>query len=207
MVKPSSPSLAPPRGTHPSAGSADAALSFLATASQHWALPDDPRVAEAIPFHPWLLDPHSLTARLQTLSRDNFAVSVVDESWQDVTQPELLERFGRKEEENGRAQFWSRKVVLTGCDEPWVVAHTLVPRVEGPSSECGLGALGEILSLGSRPLGEWLFAQADMTRSPIELCRVDKHTWGRRSVFFTAAGTVMVIELFLPALLISPCPS
>lgn len=154
------------------------------------AVPSDPILS-------WLLDSGSLTARLKSLSGDDFAVSVSSESWEVLTDDEFLARFGDLPVEQ---KFWSRKVILSGRGEDWVFAHTLVPE-----SALG-GELGEVLQLGRRPLGEWLFEQRDLQRSPIEICRLNEEVWARRSWFFVDDKPLLVAEFFLPALLALPAP-
>jgi chorismate--pyruvate lyase len=57
-------------------------------------------------------------------------------------------------------------------------------------------ALGE---LGTRPLGDALFAYAGLERGPIEIAATDEG-WARRSVFRIEGAPLLVAEWFLPAL-------
>jgi chorismate--pyruvate lyase len=56
--------------------------------------------------------------------------------------------------------------------------------------------LGE---LGTRPLGDALFAYAGLERGPIEIAVTDEG-WARRSVFRIEGAPLLVAEWFLPAL-------
>jgi len=140
----------------------------------------------------WLFDSGSLTARLKTLSEGKFAVEVVDESWLVFPELRFRSRFGPVAPEH---RFWSRRVVLLGNGVPWVFANTLIP-----THSLG-GDLEQIIRLGTRPLGEYLFSQPELSRSEIEIKEIAEQSWGRRSWFFLNAKPVLVAEYFLPALL------
>ena len=140
----------------------------------------------------WLFDSGSLTARLKTLSEGKFAVEVVDESWLVFPELRFRSRFGPVAPEH---RFWSRRVVLLGNGVPWVFANTLIP-----THSLG-GDLEQIIRLGTRPLGEYLFSQPELSRSEIEVKEIAEQSWGRRSWFFLNAKPVLVAEYFLPALL------
>ncbi len=159
-----------------------------------WFSPEDPRAEAARAFLPLLLDSGSLTTTLRSLSHGNFAVEVVEERWIGRQQPAFQERFLGSE---SQSLFWSRKVVLQGGERDWVFAHTLIPETTLT------GAFAEVLALGSKPLGEWLFSQPDLQRSAIELCRINAQTWGRRSWFTLQGQSLLVVEFFLPELLLS----
>ena len=158
---------------------------------------DWPVAGEAVTAMPanardWLFDSGSLTARLKTLSEGKFAVEVVDESWLVFPELRFRSRFGPVAPEH---RFWSRRVVLLGNGVPWVFANTLIP-----THSLG-GDLEQIIRLGTRPLGEYLFSQPELSRSEIEIKEIAEESWGRRSWFFLNAKPVLVAEYFLPSLL------
>ena len=158
---------------------------------------DWPVAGEAVTAMPanardWLFDSGSLTARLKTLSEGKFAVEVVDESWLVFPELRFRSRFGPVAPGH---RFWSRRVVLLGNGVPWVFANTLIP-----THSLG-GDLEQIIRLGTRPLGEYLFSQPELSRSEIEIKEIAEQSWGRRSWFFLNAKPVLVAEYFLPALL------
>ena len=158
---------------------------------------DWPVAGEAVTAMPanardWLFDSGSLTARLKTLSEGKFAVEVVDESWLVFPELRFRSRFGPVAPGH---RFWSRRVVLLGNGVPWVFANTLIP-----THSLG-GDLEQIIRLGTRPLGEYLFSQPELSRSEIEVKEIAEQSWGRRSWFFLNAKPVLVAEYFLPALL------
>lgn len=154
----------------------------------------------------WLLDHSSLTRRLQRNCHGDFRVEVLG---QRMTRPMLSEAraLGRPPHEIALV----RQVRLI-CDQtPWVFARTVVPL---PSLRSGLRRLAV---LGNKPLGEVLFADPGMYRSPIEVARIHPHHrlhrmitptgqpaaahWGRRSVFYLQGNPLLVSEFFLPALM------
>ena len=145
----------------------------------------------------WLLDSGSLTARLKVLSAGGCSVEVIDELWTSLPDREFRLRFGPIAPDH---PFWSRRVILSGNGEPWVLAHTLIP-------EHALGDdLGQLVRLGDKPLGEYLFNQAGLTRSDIEINKIDEQSWGRRSWFFLNSKPILVTEYFLPSLLLKGPP-
>ncbi len=137
----------------------------------------------------WINDQGSLTERLCKLSKDNFHVEVLNEGW--IAGHRLgTQTCGGKTNE----PYWSRKVVLWGNNQPWVVAHSLVPASSLRSP------LGIIKTLKNKPLGALLFTTPGMKRGEIEFTRT--HTgWGRRSQFYLFNRPLLVAEYFLPALL------
>lgn len=157
-----------------------------------WFSSQDARAEEARPYLNLLLDSGSLTATLRNLSGGSFAVELVEECWLACERSSFVKKFAHA---GASSRFWSRKVVLQGGGEDWVIAHTLIPEA------CLTGAIGEVLALGSKPLGEWLFSQAALQRSEIELCRVEGKLWGRRSWFTLHGQDLLVVEFFLPGLL------
>ena len=162
------------------------------TEKAEWPVAGEAVTAMPANARDWLFDSGSLTARLKTLSEGKFAVEVVDESWLVFPELRFRSRFGPVAPGH---RFWSRRVVLLGNGVPWVFANTLIP------SHSLEGDLEQIIRLGTRPLGEYLFSQPELTRSEIEVKEIAEQSWGRRSWFFLNAKPVLVAEYFLPALL------
>jgi len=158
----------------------------------------------------WLLDPASLTRRIQATCQGKFRVEVLFQGWARPQHNELRELDMRQ----GSTGF-VREVHLL-CDEhPWVFARTVIPRttLTGPR-RC-------LTRLKSRPLGAVLFADPSMQRGPVEIAQLtpcDKlypaaiqhlpqhpeKIWGRRSLFTLGGKPLLVSEIFLPG--IPPCP-
>lgn len=158
----------------------------------------------------WLLDPASLTRRIQSACHGVFRVEVLFQGWARPLHNELR-KLGMRQGSEG----FVREVHLL-CDEsPWVFARTVIPRttLTGPR-RC-------LTRLKTRPLGALLFADPTMQRGPVEIARLtpcDKlypaaiqhltlrpeMIWGRRSLFTLGGKPLLVSEIFLPG--IPPCP-
>lgn len=158
----------------------------------------------------WLLDPASLTLRIQSACPGCFRVEVLFQGW---AQPQHNEA----RELGMRTGSWGfvREVHLLCDGRPWVFARTVIPRttLTGPRRR--------LTRLKTRPLGAVLFADPSMQRGPVEIARLtpcDKlfpsaiqhlaqqpgMIWGRRSLFTLGGKPLLVSEIFLPD--IPPCP-
>jgi chorismate--pyruvate lyase len=139
----------------------------------------------------WLLAPGSLTKKLQSISNGTFFVRVISEGWvyRSVSPQSQLTRVG-----NGKILMWSRRVQLGGHGESWVAAHSLIPVTTLR------GANRQLIHLGNKPLGGFLFKQQGLMRGETQICRYQNH-WGRRSLFFLDNRPLLVAEFFLPALI------
>jgi chorismate--pyruvate lyase len=111
-----------------------------------------------------------------------------------------------------------RQVLLLCGRQPWVYARTVIP------VSSLRGKLQRLTCLGTRPLGEVLFADPGMRRGVVELAEIlpgqavfaaaTVHTrhqpasiWGRRSVFWLSGKPLLVSEVFLPDFpAVSPMP-
>jgi len=158
----------------------------------------------------WLLDPASLTRRIQSACHGSFRVEVLFQGWARPQHNEMRE-LGMRAGSSG----FVREVHLLCDDHPWVFARTVIPRttLTGPR-RC-------LTRLKSRPLGAVLFADPSMQRGPVEIARLTpcdklypsaiqhlaqrpKTIWGRRSLFTLGGKPLLVSEIFLPD--IPPCP-
>ena len=171
----------------------------------HWK-PNSRFLRPAIPaeLYDWLLDPASLTQRLQRLCPGRFRVRVLAQGW---GAPRLDEARALGMPAGRRAMI--RQVQLLCDDAPWVYARTIIPS----TSLCG--RLRRLAHLGTRPLGAMLFADPGMRRGIVELACI-RHgealyadatrrirqrpagIWGRRSVFRILGKPLLVSEIFLP---------
>ncbi|WP_371924719.1 chorismate lyase [Pseudomonas sp. R5(2019)] len=147
----------------------------------------------------WLFDQGSLTRRLIQLSADHFSVTPVLESWQPLRDDECAAL-----DLAPGSIGWVREVYLRGHGEPWIFARSVAARAA--LEQGGL----HMDQLGSRSLGELLFCDQAFSRQPIEVCHypaawlpTDHETeglWGRRSRFDRDGLSLLVAEVFLPAL-------
>ena len=154
----------------------------------------------------WLFDSGSLTKRLRQAGGGDFRVKLLKQRFE---RPLLCER--RALGLDDRAIALVRQVHLYCAGEVKVYARTVMPlsMLHGSS---------RVLSrLGGRPLGEMLFRDKSMQRSPMQIARVDEgdlfhrwgvaggqvvtgQIWGRRSVFRLSGRPLLVNEIFLPPL-------
>lgn len=158
----------------------------------------------------WLLDPASLTRRIQSACHGCFRVEVLFQGWARPQRNEM-HALGMRHGSTG----FVREVHLLCDEQPWVFARTVIPRttLTGPR-RC-------LTRLKSRPLGAVLFADPTMQRGPVEIARLSpcdklypaafQHldqrpdtVWGRRSLFTLGGKPLLVSEIFLPD--IPPCP-
>lgn len=158
----------------------------------------------------WLLDPASLTRRIQSACHGCFRVEVLFQGWARPQHNEARE-LGMRHGSTG----FVREVYLLCDGHPWVFARTVIPRttLTGPR-RC-------LTRLKSRPLGAVLFADPSMRRGPVEIARLSpcdklypaatrhliqqpESIWGRRSVFRLDGEPLLVSEIFLPGT--PPCP-
>jgi chorismate--pyruvate lyase len=152
----------------------------------------------------WLLDPASLTLRLQQLCGERFHVRVVSQGWGRPRRDEA-QALGME----ARMCAIIRQVQLMCADQPWIYARTVIPATSLR------GRLQRLAHLGTRPLGAMLFADPGMRRGVVELARIRpgqelhadatqaaarlaKTIWGRRSVFRIVDKPLLVSEIFLP---------
>lgn len=155
----------------------------------------------------WLLDASSLTRRLQLACGDQFHVRLLRQGW---GYPLASERRALKIRRRGeRAMI--REVRLMCGERPWVFARTVIP------VRSLRGAQRRLAYLGSKSLGAALFADPQVQRGAVEVARFGPEVsmfghaltavphpetvWGRRSVFRSRGKSLLVSEIFLPALL------
>lgn len=153
-----------------------------------------------------LLDPASLTRRIQGACSGKFRVQVLAQGWARPQRNEAL-TLGMRDGGWG----FVREVHLLCDEQPWVYARTVIPRttLTGPRRR--------LTRLKSRPLGAVLFADPSMRRGPVEIARLtpcDKlypaaighltqrphMIWGRRSLFTLGGKPLLVSEIFLPSI-------
>lgn len=156
----------------------------------------------------WLFDAGSLTKRLRQAGGGDFRVKLLTQQFE---RPLLCER--RALGLDDRTIALVRQVHLYCAGEIKVYARTVMPLSMLHGSSRGLA------HLGGRPLGEILFRDKSMRRSPMQIARIDAgdlfyrwgvpddvtgrrrdQIWGRRSVFRLSGRPLLVNEIFLPPL-------
>jgi chorismate--pyruvate lyase len=153
----------------------------------------------------WLLDAASLTRRLQLACGGQFHVRVLHQGW---GRPRVSEQRVLGSKRGERALI--REVRLMCGERPWVFARTVIP------VRSLRGAQRRLARLGDKPLGAALFADPHLRRGEVEVARIGPESrmfnravgtapypeaiWGRRSVFSLQGRSLLVSEIFLPAL-------
>ena len=156
----------------------------------------------------WLLDSASLTLRIKSYCQNNqlgcFSVRLLSQGMAIPSNDEV-QRLKIK----NRRYALIREVVLYCGETPLIYARTVIPvnTLTGPQRRLG--------HLGSRPLGEFLFAQPELQRDVMEIAQVKPghqlydsalnciaqnpgYFWARRSVFRLGKKPLLVAEVFLP---------
>lgn len=151
--------------------------------------------------HSWLLSEGSLTAKLKSSFID-FSVEVLSEKKQRLT-PEQAS-FMRP---NQQGVYTFREVILRCDNQAQIYAQSWIP-------EALFFADSQLMQLGNKPLGEYLFGHPDLIRNEIQVAHFDEShpvidlacslnlpkqaCLGRRSIFSLFGYQVMVCEVFLP---------
>lgn len=179
-------------------------MPFVDFAEKCWQPDIVPPAKLPAEFRDALLGRGSLTRRLKRQHNNDFFVQVLRQQW---GLPTFTEQTFLKIGKQGRASI--REVLLYGSGAPVVFARSVLPE----SSLVGKNR--ELLGLGTRPLGEYIFNQPGLTRGPIEIARIparqfnryldfdyhDEPAWGRRSLFYLNDKPISVCEVFLPKLM------
>ncbi|WP_024644668.1 chorismate--pyruvate lyase family protein [Pseudomonas syringae] len=151
----------------------------------------------------WLFNQDSLTRRLDRLSDGGFSVFPLFEGWQPLRSDECSAL-----DLPPNSEGWVREVHLRGNGCNWVFARSVAAR-----SALQDGGLN-MDRLGARSLGELLFSDPAFARGTLEVCRYPADglpaaeaasqwpttLWARRSRFSRGTLSVLVAEVFLPAL-------
>lgn len=151
----------------------------------------------------WLHDRSSLTRRLQTLSNNQFSVTVLKQRWEKPRRAEAqLLNLPLHE------VALIREVILHGNSTPWVYARSILPL------RTLNGSLRFLRHWDNRPLGALLFRNPRIQREqpivqqiacdtlPIALqtTAMPSKLWGRSSIFRCGQHDLLVSETFLSAL-------
>lgn len=153
----------------------------------------------------WLHEQGSLTQRLRGLCGDSFRVVLLSQSFRKPFTEETR-TLGLRAGQHSLV----REVALQNGDHPLVVARSVIP------VRTLRGVDRRLANLGTRPLGQVLFADPRLRRLRLQLARIEcsdwqardtgldtpnQAIWGRRSLYSLGAGhTLLVAEFFLPRL-------
>jgi chorismate--pyruvate lyase len=174
---------------------------FPVTLPANWQSPDVCNLNELL--QSWLIDQHSLTARLKANST-SFWVELLGQHIEPCHVTEANSVIKPEE------QVLVREVILYCDDKPQVFARSLIPLTSLTGQE------HQLAHLGTQPLGQVLFNNPSLKREGIEfscfdekssvatLCealnlKITHELWGRRSIFVLENKPLMVAEVFLPS--------
>jgi chorismate--pyruvate lyase len=152
----------------------------------------------------WTYETGSLTQRLRTVYGNAVTVKVLFQHWRV---PFLSERRLLNLPEHR----WclTREVLLHANGKPLILARTIIPAAT-------IKIASSLAHLGTRPLGEVIFAYpkleriamnvalinpADWTKSALSTADIQQPLWGRRTVYAIKHQPVLVSEFFLPEIL------
>lgn len=130
----------------------------------------------------WLNDDQSLTAKLKN-KFDDFSVEVLSQK-QTIPHADELDML------DGNIRAIIREVNLLGNCQVVVFARSIIPMTNDTK---------DLLSIGSKPLGEILFHDPNIKRGKMQITHKG-NMWGRRSIFIIGQTKVLVSEFFLESL-------
>lgn len=137
-----------------------------------------------------VLNNGSLTRALKQLAKHSFSVEVKFTGYGKPTASEA-----RSMGIDPRQRVYLREVQLIVDAVVCVVARSVIPL------HTLTGREKRLLRLGSKPLGEYLFAHPQMRRGPLELKvgsgKAGQPRYARRSVFYLSDKPLMVSEAFV----------
>lgn len=153
----------------------------------------------------WVYEPGSLTKRLRDYYGKRFAVSILFHQWKPAFLSES--RLLHAPEQH---YHLIREVLLHAEDKPLILARTILPTKTIKIAKRNLS------HLGTRPLGEVIFAYPDLERLQLEICSaapndwsqglreqiaIEQAVWGRRTIYAIQKQPLLVSEFFLPGAL------
>lgn len=151
----------------------------------------------------WLEDPGSVTSRMRGACRGEFSLSVVG---QKKARP--FRQEARVLQLPPRRFALIRQVLLCCAGTPWIFARSVLP------FSTLKGCNRRLAHLGSKPLGEVLFALPGLARRQVQIERLSVNStmrqalieavdedpadaWLRRSVFLLNNDPLLINEVFL----------
>ncbi|MDD2724433.1 MAG: chorismate lyase [Methylovulum sp.] len=149
----------------------------------------------------WTYETGSLTQRLRRTYGNAVKVSVLWQQWQT---PFLSEQHRLQIPTHIHALV--REVLLHADGKPLILARTVIP------ADTITFAHSNLAKLGTRPLGEVIFAYPKLARLQLDVCQtqpyawiadtrelaqIDRPVWGRRTVYGLQHQHLLVSEFFL----------
>ena len=161
----------------------------------------------AAPLRDLLTTTGSMTGALRARCDGDFALALLEQTRTPLA--------GYQSGVLGAGHGSVREVLMSCAGQPWVFAQSLFPAAT-------VAAHPWLETLDDTPLGDQLFARADVRRSPLLFARLRPSTplhrrsaallggarlpqlWARRSQIHIASHPLVINEVFLPALLSCP---
>ncbi len=180
--------------------------SFLLTQEPHWKK-KYPGIKQVLPenVHSWVYEKNSLTRRLKNTYGNDFAVEILFHRWKPafLSECDLLNL--------PHQQFnLVREVLLHANGKPLILARTILPEKTIKIAKRNLS------HLGTRPLGEVIFAYPKLERLDLNISyipyslwteeltkqvNIEPYVWGRRTVYAIQKQKMLVSEFFMPGAL------
>lgn len=180
-----------------------APTSYLFNQAPHWRKNRNfirTQIPEAI--RPWIYEQNSLTKRLRAHYGASFGVQILLQGWYKAYHNESL-ALGMP----FRRVHLIREVLLYADQTPLILARSVIPEATIAIAERNLS------HLGTRPLGEVIFAYPDLQRLSSEVTEItptdwsetcqnrfnlQNCIWGRRTIYAIPTEPMLVSEFFLP---------
>ena len=149
----------------------------------------------------WTYETGSLTQRLRRTYGSAVKVDVLWQQWQTPFRTEQ-----QRLHLPARVHALVREVLLHASGKPLILARTVIPQ------DTITFAHSNLAKLGTRPLGEVIFAYPKLARLQLDVCLVkqnawlpatqdlagiDQPVWGRRTVYGLQHQHLLVSEFFL----------
>lgn len=180
--------------------------STLLAHSSHW-LKNHIHTRQRLPANvqSWIFETGSLTQRLRSHYGNRFGVKILLQCWH---KPFIDERQLLALPDHHYTLI--REVLLQADNVPLILARSIIPQATISVAHRNLS------HLGTRPLGEVIFAYPNLQRRVLELTQVPTQCWsqysqanfplhqpiwGRRTVYAIPAEPLLVSEFFMPAVL------
>lgn len=175
---------------------------FLRTATWNQQIRTSTTLPASSHLQSWLNETGSLTKRLRGIYGEHLAVQILFHQWK----PAFIDECRLLNIPPHRYQL-IREVLLHADGQPLILARTLLPEATIRIAHRNLS------HLGTRPLGEVIFAYPDLERRTREFAMVDNNAWsqhaaqrfplkqaiwGRRTVYAIHHQPMLVSEFFLP---------
>ncbi len=181
-------------------------MNVITTNTPQWLAP--PEAQSMVPPKTWALMSHpgSLTQKLRELSNGQMQFRLIDASW-GAAYPDEAEKLGVPPSES----LWIRNIEMRYQDKLWVYGRGLAPKATLLANNDSLQTAGSI--------GDIIFKDPNLKRDAFEYCQLteknayyqpiksalndtEEPIWARRSILYFHQKPILVVEIFLPEVLL-----